>query len=108
MKSLPRATGARRGSTTRMSTPFVYCLLAAALYVTAPAVWAADAADADTTDGKATGLNSVTVESTRDHEFLVDISTVGAKFPTPTLDIPQQVTVISQDLMTTQADISLQ
>ena len=108
MKSSPQAARARRGSSPRMPGPFAYCLLSATLCVTTPAVHAADAADEDTTGSPATTLKSVTIQSTRDRDFLVDTSTVGAKFPTPTLDIPQQVTVISQDLMTTQADTSLQ
>src|SRR5262245_17279431 len=80
MKSLPR--------------PLVYLLLSA--YCTAPlTVQAAD-------DGE-----RVTVQANRDGDLLVDKSTVGAKFPTPARDIPQQLTVISQDLIATQADISL-
>jgi len=66
---------------------------------------AASAIDADEANGGA--LRTVTVESSRDGDFLNDTSSVGAKFPALTLDIPQQVTVITQDLLATQADISL-
>lgn len=47
------------------------------------------------------------MQSNRETDFLADDSTVGGKFPTPARDIPQQLTVITQDLMTTQADTSL-
>ena len=47
------------------------------------------------------------MQSNRENDFLADDSTVGGKFPTPARDIPQQLTVITQDLMTTQADTSL-
>ncbi|MFL6601566.1 MAG: TonB-dependent receptor [Steroidobacteraceae bacterium] len=91
----------------RTGGPFVCCLLSAALYTATLPVKAADNADDGATDGKTTTLKSVTVESSRDGDFLVDESTVGAKFPTPARDIPQQVTVIPQELIATQADISL-
>jgi len=50
---------------------------------------------------------TITVQSDRENDFLAGDSTVGGKFPTPARDIPQQLTVITQDLMTTQADTSL-
>jgi catecholate siderophore receptor len=106
MKSLSQATRARSGSTMTTAGTFVCCLLSAALCATTLPVQAADG-DEDATDGKAASLKSVTVEGSRDGDLLVDKSTVGAKFPTPTRDIPQQVTVVSKDLITTQADISL-
>jgi catecholate siderophore receptor len=81
-------------------------LLSGVLCTTSLTVLAADDNN-EAADDSSTGLKSVTIESTRDRGFLVDKSTVGAKFPTANLDIPQQVTVLSQDLMTTQADISL-
>jgi catecholate siderophore receptor len=82
-------------------------LLSAALYTTTLTVQAADNGDAGAMDGTGTNLKSVTVEANRDGDLLVDESTVGAKFPTPSRDIPQQLTVVSQDLMVTQGDISL-
>jgi len=85
---------------------FVCYLLLAAVCTTTLPVRAADG-DEGATDGKAASLKIVTVEGSRDGDVLVDKSTVGAKFPTPTRDIPQQITVVSQDLITTQADISL-
>ena len=91
----------------RAAGPFVYCLLSAALCTTTLTVQAADDGNEDATDGKPANLKSVTVQTSRDGDFLVDQSTVGGKFPTPARDIPQQVTVVSQDLITTQADISL-
>jgi catecholate siderophore receptor len=78
--------------------PFVGLAFAAAtLFVNIAPTWAADAADDE----------SVIIQSDREHDILVKDSTVGAKFPTPSRDIPQQITVISQYLLTTQAAISL-
>ena len=82
-------------------------LLSAVFCAVTSTVQAADDAAEGSADDKSASLRSVTVESTREKDFLVEKSTVGAKFPTSTLDIPQQVSVLSQDLMTTQADISL-
>ena len=107
MKNLPQAMRARSSPTMRTAGPFVCCLLSAALCTTTLTVRAADDTDDGAAVGKSASLKSVTVESNRDGEFLVDESTVGAKFPSPTRDIPQQVTVVTQDLMRTQADISL-
>ena len=47
------------------------------------------------------------MQSDRDSGFLAQESTVGSKFPTPARDVPQQLTVITQELMTTRADTSL-
>jgi catecholate siderophore receptor len=91
----------------RTAGPLACCLLSATLCTTTLTVQAADDGDQGARNGQAASLKSVTVESSRDGDFLVDESTVGAKFPTPARDIPQQVTVVSQDLITTQADISL-
>src|SRR5258708_165132 len=104
MKSFPRAMHTRSGLKMMTAGPFVCCLFSAAVCITTSSV---QAADDGAPDGNAASLKSVTVEASRDGDFLVDKSTVGAKFPTPARDIPQQVTVVSQDLMTTQADISL-
>jgi catecholate siderophore receptor len=106
MKSLSQAMRARSGSTMRTAGTFVCCILSVALCITTLPVQAADG-DEDATDGKGASLKSVTVEGSRDGDLLVDKSTVGAKFATATRDIPQQVTVVSKDLITTQADISL-
>jgi len=92
--------------TSRTAAAFVCCLLSTALGATSLA-HAAEDGDDSTTSSNGESLEKVTVESTRDKDFLLNESTVGAKFPTPPRDIPQQITVVSQDLMTTQADISL-
>src|SRR5882757_4417644 len=90
---------------TRISLCLPLCVVFFA--VTAPCRAAAD----DDADGAANAetvnRRTVTVQSDRNNGFLAEESTVGGKFPTPARDIPQQVTVLSQELMTTQADISL-
>src|SRR3569833_2296550 len=58
-------------------------------------------------DAETENKRIITVQSDRANDFLAQDSTVGGKFPTPARDIPQQLTVISQELMTTQADTSL-
>jgi catecholate siderophore receptor len=72
---------------------------------------AARAAPDDDVDSaaKAETVNrrTITVQSDRDSGFLAQESTVGSKFPTPARDVPQQLTVITQELMTTRADTSL-
>lgn len=108
MKSLAQTLAVQSGSTTTQTAGvLIRCLLSAALAATTLTAHAADDTDDTTTDGDGSRLEKVTVQSSRDQEMRVDESTVGAKFPTPTRDIPQQVTVVSQDLMSTQADISL-
>jgi catecholate siderophore receptor len=52
-------------------------------------------------------LDAVTVKGERDNTFLSKTSTVGAKFDTPTRDIPQQVTVLTKALMQSQGANSL-
>lgn len=108
MTSLFHTLAAQSGSAT-MNTAGVVVrwLLSAALAATTFTAHAADGSDAGTSDGSSTPLEKVTVQSRRDQQMRVEESTVGAKFPTASRDIPQQVTVISQDLMSTQADISL-
>src|SRR3569833_62090 len=58
-------------------------------------------------DAETENKRIITVQSDRANDFLAQDSTVGGKFPTPARDIPQQLTVISQELMTTHADTSL-
>lgn len=72
---------------------------------------AASAAPDDDVDSAANAetvnRRTITVQSDRDSGFLAPESTVGSKFPTPARDVPQQLTVITQELMTTRADTSL-
>jgi catecholate siderophore receptor len=82
-----------------MKTRIALCLLTV--------VAAAHAAPTPDDDAETVNKRTITVQSNRENDFLADDSTVGGKFPTPARDIPQQLTVITQDLMTTQADTSL-
>src|SRR3569833_4661328 len=72
---------------------------------------AARAVPDDDVDGTANAetvnRRTETVQSDRDSGFLAQESTVGSKFPTPARDYPQQLTVITQELLTTRADTSL-
>src|ERR1700754_2023988 len=84
-----------------MKTRIALCLLLCVV------VSSAQAAAAPDDDAETVNKRTITVQSNRENDFLADDSTVGGKFPTPARDIPQQLTVITQDLMTTQADTSL-
>ncbi|MEA3182412.1 MAG: hypothetical protein QOI59_5935, partial [Gammaproteobacteria bacterium] len=92
-----------------MRTKISLCLpLCVVLFaVTSPAPAAADEAVEDATNAETVNKRTITVQSDRDGGFLAQDSTVGGKFPTPARDIPQQLTVITQELMTTRADTSL-
>ena len=100
MKVVPLSRGSRAIS--------ALMFFVSALSSLSSSVHATDAAPAEeAADGKSGSLKTLTVQSTHDGDFLEPMSSVGAKFPALNLDIPQQITVITQDLMTTQGDISL-
>jgi len=92
-----------------MRTKISLCLpLCVVLFaVTSPARAAADEDVEGATTAETVNKRTITVQSDRDGGFLAQDSTVGGKFPTPARDIPQQLTVITQELMTTRADTSL-
>ena len=92
-----------------MRTRLSFCLpLCVVLFSFTSAARAAPDDDVDSAaNAETVNRRTITVQSDRDSGFLAQESTVGSKFPTPARDVPQQLTVITQELMTTRADTSL-
>src|SRR3954469_5024162 len=90
---------------TRLSCCLPLCVV---LFVFTSAAGAVPDDDVDSAaNAETVNRRTITVLSDRDSGFLAQESTVGSKFPTPARDVPQQLTVITQELMTTRADTSL-
>jgi len=90
---------------TRLSCCLPLCVV---LFFLTSAARAAPDDDVDSAaNAETVNRRTITVQSDRDSGFLAQESTVGSKFPTPARDVPQQLTVITQELMTTRADASL-